>query len=110
MWETREKECVRTVCKPVTETFEREVRETVCRPVWETRERQIQICTYKPVEETINVRRCVQEPGTCTFDPCTCKYVYTPGASALDRGALHGHQVRAVPADPHGAGARSAVW
>ena len=66
MWETREREVCRTVCKPVH--FTKTVK--VCSGRWETETCEIP----GPV-----ITRCVREPGCWVCDPCTGKKRYVPG-------------------------------
>ena len=98
VYETKSRTIKYTVCKPVYETKTRQENYTVYNTVREQKMRteQYSVCVPEQYTRTVTVkgghwetktetipgpvmRKTVRQPGTWTYDPCTCKCVYTPG-------------------------------
>jgi hypothetical protein len=70
------------VAKPVYETRERDVCRTVCKPVHFTK--TVKVCGGRWETETYEVpgpvvTRCIREPGCWVCNPCTGRRSYVPG-------------------------------
>ena len=94
VYETKSRTVNYTVCKPVYETKSRQVNYTVYNTVREQKMRteQYSVCVPEQYTRTVTVKgghwetrtetipgpvmkKTVREPGTWTYDPCTCKCV-----------------------------------
>src|SRR6185369_5386288 len=72
----------KTCCRTETQTCYRDVCHTTCRPVCESKVIEVECGEWKTVQECIPgpvMTRCVQDPGTWEWDPCTCCCCYRPG-------------------------------
>ncbi len=79
--ENHEKTINYTVMVPVTETKERTVTYNVTKPVNYTKTIQVKGGHWDTVTEEVPgpvVRKVTREPGTWSYDPCTCKCVLLP--------------------------------
>jgi len=75
------------ICKPVYETCMKEVTQSICKPVHYTKVVNVCCGHWETHEECIPgpvVKRCVQEPGCWTWDPCCCRCVWCPGKCHME--------------------------